>query len=91
MVSETRNQNSTGRDRSSTDFQAIDETDSDHELDVGKAETKAVSAFRIVLIILLTAATIAISLTAYFLAERGQQQNFEFAFESFASKVCFGG
>ena len=62
MIEETSNQNANAPNRSSMENVAVEEiTHDEEELDVGKAETKAVSTLRLVLMTLLTVVTIVIS------------------------------
>jgi hypothetical protein len=66
-----------------------DNDDTTTHVAIGKEETKAVSAFRLVLLVSLLAVAICISVGAYFLARYGEQEDFENTFESHANKVSW--
>jgi hypothetical protein len=66
---------------------ASDETPSVTETSIGKKETKAVTIFRIILVIVLTTSALTVSLMAFFSAKADEQGDFEDAFAGHARKV----
>ncbi|CAB9501057.1 Receptor-type guanylate cyclase gcy [Seminavis robusta] len=60
---------------------------SEGEVSLAKDETKRVAKFRLLLFCLLVGTAVAVSLVAYILTKRGQQEDFEGNFYSHASKV----